>query len=181
MTKRQILLLRHAKSSWDDYDLSDHDRPLSARGLRCGELLRDFFRHEHIRPDLVLVSSARRALETLEALELPPPAPVETLRPLYHAPPQAILEILRAAPDAARVLLLIGHNPGLQEFAMQLCAARADPRFLRMADGFPTGAFAAFEIDDSGIADSWTQLAMGRGRLTRFITPKQLERAQSGA
>jgi phosphohistidine phosphatase len=177
MTTRQILLLRHAKSSWDDYDLSDHDRPLTARGRRSGQLLRDFFRAGAIRPDLVLVSSARRTQETLETLELEAAPPVETLRALYHAPPQAILDILRAAPDSARTVLLIGHNPGLQEFALQLCGARADPRFLRMAEGFPTAALAAFEVEDR----PWARLAMGCARLISFVTPKELERAQKSA
>jgi len=164
-----LLLLRHAKSSWDEPDLADHDRPLAQRGRKAGLLLRDHFRTQAIRPDLVLVSSARRARETLEALDLDPLPPIEILSGLYHAAPGAILDLIRAAPETAENLLVIGHNPGLQDFACAFCANRDDVLARHMAAKFPTGALAAFEVEPP-----WAQAAMGIGKLTGFVTPKAL-------
>jgi phosphohistidine phosphatase len=165
---RQLFLLRHAKSSWDEPELSDHDRPLAKRGRKAGALLRKFFKARSIRPDAILVSSAKRAQETLAALDLD--APAQTLSMLYHAAPEAILDIIRAAPEEAERLLLIGHNPGLQEFALLFCGNRGDELARRMAEGFPTGALAQFDVDRP-----WAQLAMGCGKLTGFVTPRELK------
>jgi phosphohistidine phosphatase len=177
MTEWRLLLLRHAKSSWDDPDLSDHDRPLSKRGREVGELLRAMFRERAIRPDLVLVSSARRAVETLEALQpWESPPRVDVLSALYHAPAPALLEIIRAAPDFARVLLVIGHNPGLQDFAVSFAGRRDDALVQRMAEGYPTGAFAQFEVERPR-----SRIEMGCAKLTDFVTPKELGRARRGA
>ncbi|MCW2285077.1 phosphohistidine phosphatase [Rhodoblastus acidophilus] len=165
---RQLYLLRHAKSSWDEPDLSDHDRPLAKRGRKAGALLRKFFKARSIRFDAILVSSAKRAQETLAALELD--APAETLPALYHAAPDAILDILRAAPEQAERLLVIGHNPGLHDFALLLCATRGDEPARRMAESYPTGALAQFEVDRP-----WTRLELGCGKLTGFVTPRELK------
>jgi phosphohistidine phosphatase len=168
---RQLYLLRHLKSSWDDPDLADHDRPLAPRGRKAGILLQEFLRTQAIRPDLVMVSSARRARETLDALqpwETPPQ--VEIGSALYHASPETILDLIRAAPKAARVLLVIGHNPGLQDFAVLLCADRGGALARRMAESFPTGALAQFDLDRP-----WAHLEMGGGKVTGFVTPKALK------
>lgn len=168
---RQLFLLRHAKSSWDDPDLTDHDRPLTKRGRKAGALLRKFFRTQALRPDLVLVSSARRALETLQALEpWETPPHVEILPALYHASPDGILDVIRAAPEAAENLLVIGHNPGLHELAELFCANRDDALSRRMAETYPTGALAQFEVDDG----PWARLAMRGGKLKGFVTPREL-------
>jgi len=169
MTKT-LFLLRHAKSSWDAPDLADHDRPLAKRGRKAGALLRRWFRAQAIRPDCVLVSSARRAQETLQALDLHPSTPVETLPSLYHAAPQAILDAIRGAPHAARVLLVIGHNPGLQDFAVLLGEDRWDPLSRRIAEGYPTGAVARFEG-----SRPWAEWTMGCAKLTGFTTPRALK------
>ncbi|MBB4197914.1 hypothetical protein CCR94_18985 [Rhodoblastus sphagnicola] len=167
---RQLLLLRHAKSSWDEPDLSDHERPLAKRGRKAGALLREFFRAEAIRPDLVLVSSAKRALETLDALNpWASPPPVEILPALYHAAPETILETIRAAPGSARILLVIAHNPGLHDFALRLSGASNAAPARRMAEAYPTGALAQFELDRP-----WAELELNGGKLTRFVTPKEL-------
>lgn len=173
---RQLLLLRHAKSSWDDAKLADRDRPLNERGRRAAGTMRRAMRELGLVPDLVLVSTARRTLETLEALEPWDDQPlVEPMDSLYLANLSQLLAALNGVAETVRSVLLIGHNPGLHELAVTL----AGPRGLesgeagrRLAEGFPTGALADFAI-----AGSWWQLDAGGGRLQHFLTPRSLEPA----
>lgn len=175
---RQLLLLRHAKSSWDDPALSDHARPLNARGRRAAAAMAQAMRDLGLGPDIVLVSSARRTLQTLESLTpFDDPALIEPMDALYLAPWRSLLAALRDVPETARSVLLIGHNPGLHELAMALAGiddatgatgrGGADAR--RLAEGYPTGALAEFSI-----ASPWHLLESGGGRLIRFIQPRDL-------
>ncbi len=175
---RQLLLLRHAKSSWDDPALSDHARPLNARGRRAAAAMADAMRELGLSPDIVLVSSARRTLQTLEALTpFEDGALVEPMDALYLAPWPRLLDELRQAPETARSLLLIGHNPGLHELAMELAGpealARGGADARRLAEGYPTGALAEFTI-----ASAWRQLDRGGARLVRFLAPRDLPAAE---
>src|SRR5919206_1797550 len=121
---RQLLLLRHAKSSWDDPGLSDHARPLNARGRRSAAAMADAMRELGLSPDIVLVSSARRTLQTLEALTpFEDGALIEPMDALYLAPWRQLLDLIKEVPETARSLLVIGHNPGLHELAMALAGA----------------------------------------------------------
>src|SRR5579871_5914818 len=104
---RQLHLLRHAKSSWDDPGLDDHDRPLAARGRRAAALVGACLRDDAIRPGLVLCSTARRARETLALLELAVPVSFEGQ--LYGASAGALLERLRRAPGDVAAVLLVAH------------------------------------------------------------------------
>jgi phosphohistidine phosphatase len=168
--KRQLFLLRHAKSSWDDPSIPDHDRPLNKRGRKAAATMRQFIRSEGIRPDLVCVSSARRALQTLEALgpwDRPPSVEIEP--ELYLARSQKILELVHDVPPSSRVVMVIGHNPGLQDFATLLAGDSGDALVRRLTEAFPTGAMAKFKIDGD-----WSQVAPGSGRLTRLVTPREL-------
>jgi len=169
---RQLLLLRHAKSSWDDPGLSDHARPLNARGRRAAATMAATMVELGLAPDVVLVSSARRTLQTLEAL-LPfeGGAIVEPADALYLAPWPSLLATLRRVPETARSVLLVGHNPGLQDLAMALigAAAVATPTAQRLAAGYPTGALVEFAI-----ASPWSGLEAGGGRLLRFLTPRDV-------
>ncbi len=116
MPMRQLLLLRHAKSSWDDAKLADFDRPLAPRGLKTAPLMgRELARRGWL-PDLALVSPALRTRDTwrLVAAELPKHVPAEFAEELYEAAPAAILARVRQAK--ATSLIVIGHNPGLQNF-----------------------------------------------------------------
>ncbi len=126
-----------------------------------------------LRPDLILVSSARRTLQTLAALEPwdEPPA-VEPLDALYLAPANDILDTLRGTPATVQCVLVVGHNPGLHDLAMMLAGAHAatmDRQVRRMAEGYPSGALAQFDI-----ASSWSDLREDGGRLTRFLLPSDL-------
>ena len=172
---RQLLLLRHAKSSWDDPGLSDHARPLNARGRRAAVAIAGAMRDLRLSPDLVLVSSARRTLQTLEALTpFEDNALVEPMDALYLAPASALLEGVRKVPETVRSVLLIGHNPGLHEVALALAggeaAAAGSPGAAgRLAEGFPTAALAEFTV-----AAPWREVAEGGGRLVRFLSPRDL-------
>lgn len=126
-------------------------------------------------PDVVLVSSARRTLQTLEAVSPFPDSPmIEPMDDLYLAPWPRLLDLLRQAPETARSILLIGHNPGLQDLALALVGAAGmtgggAAAARRLAEGFPTCALAEF-----GIATPWSDLAEGGGRLVRFLVPADL-------
>ncbi|MDB5375110.1 MAG: phosphohistidine phosphatase [Belnapia sp.] len=176
---RQLLLLRHAKSSWDDPALPDHARPLNARGRRSAMAMAEAMRGLGLSPDIVFVSSARRTLQTLEALTpFEDGALVEPMDALYLAPWPRLLDELRQVPETARSLLLIGHNPGLHDLALALAdpvsLARGGADAKRLAEGYPTGALAEFTI-----ASSWRQLATGGGRLVRFLAPRDLLAAET--
>lgn len=176
---RQLLLLRHAKSSWDDPALPDHARPLNARGRRAAAAMAQAMRELGLVPDIVLVSSARRTLQTLEALTpFEDAALIEPMDALYLAPWRRLLEAIREVPETARSLLLIGHNPGLHELALALAGAggigRGGPGMQRLAEGYPTAALAEFTI-----ASPWHLLEPGGGQLVRFIQPRDLLAADS--
>lgn len=117
---RRIILLRHGKSSWSDPTLSDVDRPLAPRGERASRRIAKHLRRKS--PALVLCSSSLRTRQTLEAIEpsLGKGCSVELAAELYAASEQKLLERVRALPESADSVMLIGHNPGLQELALVL-------------------------------------------------------------
>ena len=177
----QLLLLRHAKSSWDDANLPDRERPLNARGRRAAGLIRQAMRDLGLEPDVVLVSASRRTLETLELLDPWTETPlVEPMDSLYLASPPLLYAALHGVAETARSVMLIGHNPGLHELALSLLGGKAmghqealhqDPE-RALTWSFPSGALAEFVIPGS-----WSGLSEGGGRLVRFLTPRSLERA----
>ncbi len=119
---RQLLLLRHAKSSWDDPSLADHDRPLSKRGRKAAAAMRAAIFSRSPIPDRALVSTARRTRETFAALDpWPEPPEVAFQEALYHASPSAMLDFVRKVDEFCRCVLLVGHNPGLMELAESPC------------------------------------------------------------
>ena len=171
---RQLLIMRHAKSSWDDPQTPDHSRPLNKRGRLAAAAMRQAMQDLGLSPDLVLVSSARRTLQTLEALEPWVDTPlVEPMERLYLADLQALLDVLRAVAPTVRSVLLIGHNPGLHDLAVALIGAQAaappDDMTRQLAEGYPTGALAEFAV-----TGPWAELDIGGGRLQRFFAPRDL-------
>ena len=171
---RQLLLLRHAKSSWDDKELPDHERPLNPRGRRAAVAIRETMATLGLAPDLVLVSSAVRTRQTLEALEPWNDTPlVETVPRLYDATPTALLDTLHDVKETVRSVLMIAHNPGLHELAMQLVGAHAmtfaNADLRKLAEGYPSGALCEFAVPGP-----WALLGDGGGHLVRFICPRDL-------
>ncbi|MAS08456.1 MAG: histidine phosphatase [Ahrensia sp.] len=164
---KTLYLLRHAKSSWDDPSLDDFDRPLSERGRTAAPLIGKYMAERGWRPDLALVSPARRARDTWRIVAYEWPAPVETRfdRAIYLAEPDDLLALLREA-DTPGSVILVGHNPGMEDLAAQLASPGSDPQArARMAEKFPTAALARFDVG---------ALAPGGAALTDFIRPKDL-------
>ena len=177
MSKRQLLLLRHGKSSRDDPSIADHERRLSKRGRKAAEAMRHMMRSEGLVPDLVLVSPARRTMETLAALQpWDKPPLIDSQEELYLAPAPRILKLLRNVSDGVRSVLLIGHNPGLQELATLLVGAHTkaatEKHALSLAKAYPTCALAEFAL-----TGPWSKIGEGSGQLTRFVTPRELKAA----
>lgn len=168
---RTLYLLRHAKSSWADATLADHDRPLAPRGIRATPYVADHLRAEGIAPDLLLCSSARRTRETLDLLgdAVPADCDVRVDEGLYGMSVEALLEWLRALPDSAHGVMVIGHNPALEQLALLL--ATAGELRDRVARKYPTAALATLEAS----IDGWPDLAAGCAQLTGFVRPKDLD------
>ncbi|WP_138469819.1 histidine phosphatase family protein [Poseidonocella sp. HB161398] len=160
-----LILARHAKSDWSHEDLSDHDRPLNARGHAAAPLVGMELARRSLVPDEVLCSSARRTQETWAGIasELPGAAAPQILPALYHASPETMLSVLQGA--TGRVVAMIGHNPGIGALAHRLLPeAPAHPKF----GIYPTGATLIAEVDD------WAALENGRARLAGFFVPRDL-------
>jgi phosphohistidine phosphatase len=167
---KTLLLLRHAKSSWSNPSLQDFDRPLNARGEAAAVRVGGWLRESGRVPELVLSSTARRAVETwkgvAEALE--PRPEVRWVPSLYLAEPDHILDRIHALPGTVSRALLVGHNPGIEDLARSL-ARKGDPTALReLRTKYPTGGLAllTFEVDD------WQEVAPRTGRLELFRTPR---------
>ena len=158
-----LILMRHAKSSWGAPHLADHDRALNDRGRTSasamGRWLRD---HGHV-PDEVLCSSSRRTRETLDCLKMD--APVRFTRELYLASPAKILDVLRRA--GARSVLLLGHNPGIADFAADILTIH--PEHSRFAD-FPTCATLVARFD----AEDWFNVDWRQGETVDFAIPREV-------
>jgi phosphohistidine phosphatase len=167
-----LFLLRHAKSSWDDPELADHDRPLAPRGRRAAKAMAEHLRRERIAPSVVLCSSARRAQETLERIApaLGDDASVLIEPGLYPASASSLLERLRQLPEGTGSALLVGHNPAVQELALTL--AGGGPRRAAMERKYPTAALATL-----GFEGSWSELDAGAAELVDFVTPKALKQS----
>jgi phosphohistidine phosphatase len=165
---KRLLLLRHAKSSWDDPSLVDHDRPLAPRGHKAADRMARHLRSNAPEVDLVLCSSALRTTQTLEHVGRAfGHAEMVVEDGLYGAGDQELLERLRAVPEDVGGVALIGHNPGVQDLATELAGAGDD--LDRMRTKFPTGAVAVLEFDGP-----WADLAGQGARLVAFVTPKDL-------
>ena len=162
-TDRQLFVLRHAKSSWDDPALADHDRPLAPRGRRAVKLLAEYIRANHIEPAQVLCSSARRTRETYDGIS--PGGELLVEPELYEARAQRLLERLRRVPDPIPSVMVIGHNPALHMLVLELTAAEGGD----LEPKFPTGALATLRF-----ARGWSQLAPGTAELVDLIRPRDL-------
>jgi phosphohistidine phosphatase len=172
---KRLYLLRHAKSSWDDPTLADHDRPLAPRGRRAAKVMAEHLRRKGIAPELVLCSPARRTRQTLKRLApgLGKDADVQIEPKLYAAPARDLLEVLHEVPDEVESVMLIGHNPGIQDLALSLASAGSEVPRLR--SNFPTAALATLEFDGG-----WRELAPGSAALVSFLKPKELSRGRGG-
>ncbi len=168
---KSLTLLRHAKSDWTDAVQRDFDRPLNDRGRRAARTVGAYMRGEGLTFDAVIASPALRVRDTLDEVER---GYARALAPafdedLYLASASTLLDIVRAFdPEAARVLL-VGHNPGLEELALELAAHADSPLRHEVEIKYPTATLAEIALD----ADRWEDA--GSGRLVRFVRPRDLD------
>lgn len=165
------MLARHAKSSWGDVTLSDHDRPLNRRGRDAAPRVGRALSEAGFAPELVYSSTSARTRETWELLG---PAfntrpDVEFHRELYLASPRAVLDVIATAPDEVSTLLVLGHNPSTHALAAFLSRTGRPDRIERLRYKFPTGAVAVIELEGG----RWANAEDG-GELLDFLLPRLL-------
>jgi len=170
MTQRTIYLLRHAKSDWGDPNLEDHERPLAPRGERDARRMAKYMRREKIKPDMVLCSPAKRARQTLELLApgFGKKTKTRVEDDLYGASEQDLLQRLSKLPNEVGSVMLIGHNPAMQELALGLAATGSDLE--RLQANLATCGLATLSIKAAG----WSDVQPGSALLTALVTPKDL-------
>jgi phosphohistidine phosphatase len=174
VTDRRLYLLRHAKSSWKDQGLADHDRPLAGRGRRAAKTIRRHLKAHGIEPELVLCSTATRARQTLEGIEPALGRGAVRVEPdLYGAGAAALLARVQDVPAGVRSVMIIGHNPGLQDLALLL----ARDGSMELEEKFPTAALATLAFRGPG----WDVLDRGTAKLIEFVRPRDLDRGSDKA
>ncbi|MEM7170161.1 MAG: histidine phosphatase family protein [Pseudomonadota bacterium] len=170
---RKLLFLRHAKSSWKEPILDDFDRPLAPRGRKAAPKMASYMRKKLLAPELVLCSRARRAVETWElaSKKLRFDGQIYFSQSLYHAEPNEIIAAIRQVPDNIACVLMIGHNPGMEDAAMALSGPGSRPSAKeKLETKFPTAALAEIEFELPG----WPDIGWGLGRLVRLTYPRDL-------
>jgi phosphohistidine phosphatase len=167
-----LSLLRHAKSSWNNPALPDQDRPLATRGVTDAPLMGRAIAERGIDPDLVLCSPARRTRDTLALVlpELKVEPEVVYRDELYHPSPAEMLEILRDAPPSASRLLIVGHNPEIQAFALDLVGSGPKHYRDRLEEKFPTAGLAVINFTSG----TWKGVTVNSGSLNLFLSPKDV-------
>ena len=167
--KKTLYLLRHAKSSWAEPERRDFDRPLNARGRAAATEMGHYLAAHAMTPALILCSTSQRTRETL-ALILPALAADVVIRietALYGATGDEILERLSRLGSEISSVMIIGHNPGLEDLARHLAAGGPKDDVARLAAKYPTTALAIIRT----AARTWDALAVERGQLERFVVP----------
>jgi phosphohistidine phosphatase len=160
---RTLLVLRHAKSSWDDARLADFDRPLNKRGLRAAPFMGGLMAAQGLVPGLILSSPAKRASDTAELVREAGgfKAPIRYEDQIYEASPHTLRKVAAAISDSPDTLLMVGHNPGMEGFVRMLCG-----KPVRM----PTATLAVVELD----INDWPEIDLGKGILRDLIKPKEV-------
>lgn len=168
---RRLMLLRHAKSSWPA-NIADRDRPLAVRGREAAPVMGRYLAEELLFPDLVLISPAKRTVETWELVRpMLPERPGTHYEPrIYESPAERLLKVVQEIEPGVRTLLMIGHNPGFEELAARLASHGDRYAAARMAQKYPTCGLAVLDFD----IEDWRDLAPRSGRLDRFVTPASL-------
>jgi phosphohistidine phosphatase len=167
----RLALLRHAKSSWDNPDLDDFDRPLNERGRNTAPVMGQMLASLKFKPDVILCSSAKRTRETLACCEPHLKGSATTAivdDGLYLASAADILDRIRKVASPATSVLVIGHNPGLHTLAARLAISGDAGQIARLGDKFPTAALAVYSFPQA----SFAELDPKSGHLEAFITPK---------
>jgi phosphohistidine phosphatase len=167
-------LLRHAKAEAGTSGQDDHERALTERGHADAAAMARYLRKQDCRPDRILCSTSQRTRQTIAPLLKAMPAPVDYLAALYLAPPGRIMALAQEAADADAALMIVGHNPGLEQCAAMLAREPVKPKEQHrhdvMEEKFPTAALAVLDFDIA----RWMDLSPGEGRLVDFVRPRDL-------
>ncbi len=166
----RLILLRHAKSSWDDTSAEDFDRPLTARGRIAAPVMGSHIAALGLAPDRILCSSARRTRETLAAIlpHLDEDLDVHLTRDLYFAGEDRMIDQIRAHGAAATRLMVIGHNPGLREAALALIGSGEAAIIDEVAEKFPTAGMVVIDFP----AARWVDIEPKTGKAVAFLRPR---------
>jgi phosphohistidine phosphatase len=170
--KRRLILLRHAKSAWPG-GVADVERPLAERGRKAAPVIGAYMAREKLIPDLALVSPARRAQETWKLVReaLSKKVALRDAPGVYEVSAERILDVIRTVEPGIRTLLVVGHNPGMENAASLLVADGDADAMDRMKEKFPTAGLAVIDFD----VDGWDEVATGTGYLERFVAPRSVE------
>ncbi|UXN62794.1 SixA phosphatase family protein [Phyllobacterium zundukense] len=168
---RRLMLLRHAKSGRPD-NVDDHARPLAERGRRECPLMGIYMVEQGLLPDLAIISTARRTMETWELIRTAFPKDITQIieARLYDASAKAILDVIHETPPDVKALLVAGHNPGLHDLALGLIRTGSQHNLSRLQQKYPTAALAVIDFG----ASNWKVISEGTGQLERFVTPKSI-------
>jgi phosphohistidine phosphatase len=159
-----LLLLRHAKSSWQDESLSDFDRPLNERGKKAAQAIGRYIRKQKIMPDLVLSSPAVRARETTGIITTTAKLTAEIRydQRIYEADPPRLVQVLSQLEDTFSSVLLVGHNPGIEDLLSLLTGS---------SQHMPTAALAKIRLE--GVGD-WSEISQAKAMLELMIKPRDI-------
>jgi phosphohistidine phosphatase len=167
-----LTLLRHAKSGWDNPVMRDFDRPLNPRGRRAARTVAMEMRRLGLTFDRVVASPARRVVETIEEVEQAFGPLAARYEPrVYLASREMLLDVVHETPETVERLLLVGHNPGLEAFALALAPDNGTSLRSEMAVKYPTATLAEIAVP----AERWADLGLGTGEMRRFIRPRDLD------
>ena len=171
---KHVFFLRHGKSGWENPDLNDFQRPLTERGRHDVPIIGQYMAEKGYIPDKVMCSTAVRTQETWELLEPTLPDQERELRysnRLYLAVPEQVINQVLATDDSCNDLLVIGHNPGMQQASMDFSNSRSNSHFRRIEDVFPSAGLAVLRFD----RQSWSDIHPGMGELIDFYSPKDFD------
>jgi phosphohistidine phosphatase len=173
---KRLSLFRHAKSGWDEPVTRDFDRPLNAKGKRAAVLMGRHMREQGLSFDRIVASPAVRVVETLDAMFEGYGRRITPVwdRRIYLASAATLLEVVQETPDEFESLLLVGHNPGLEDLVLALVPDAADD-VARVAVGekYPTASLAEVDFDQL----HWEDVSPRDGKLSRFVRPRDLDPA----
>jgi len=168
---KTLLLMRHAKSSWDDLFCPDFERPLSKRGHAAAARMGEWLVENNLSPDAILLSAATRVQQTwghVQASFSSPPTGMP-LKNLYMTNPDYLLAHIRNSKKSVQTLLVINHDPTLSTLTAELSSEPLSPNCARALQKFPSGAIARFDTDGK-----WTTLSQSTVQFTDFVKPKDL-------
>jgi phosphohistidine phosphatase len=171
---KKLILLRHAKSGWDDPVARDFDRPLNKRGEKAARLMGRWMKNEAVQFDHVIASPAVRVIETLDQVAAGYGQRIEATweRRVYLASSATLMDVLRELGDETASVLMVGHNPGLEDLVLDLVNEDSGGTLRALVyEKYPTAAIAEVELDIA----SWSAIERGTGALTRFIRPRDLD------